>query len=57
MKIPRGEIVVKDATIYWDNPDEPIDDTGHEGNTGLTLPSIFDDASSEIRKSDTQRRP
>jgi ATP-binding cassette subfamily C (CFTR/MRP) protein 1 len=42
----RGEIVVEDATVYWDDPNEPIHDTKGEENTSLTMSSTFEDVSS-----------
>lgn len=42
----KGEIVVKDATVFWDDPNEPIDVTEHEGGSTHTMPSIAEDASS-----------
>jgi ATP-binding cassette subfamily C (CFTR/MRP) protein 1 len=45
----KGEIVVEDATVYWDDPNEPIHDTDteHEENISLsTASSTVEDASS-----------
>lgn len=44
----RGEIILKDATIYWDDPNEPIEVTDHDGTASVTMSSISEDASSVV---------
>jgi ABC-type multidrug transport system fused ATPase/permease subunit len=47
----KGEIVVKDATVYWDDPNEPIDVTEHEGSSIGTMSSIDEEDASSVASS------